>query len=268
MPLSPIFGARVPVKGDSNVVDDIKDFLFTLEAAIAVAVDSEGQLLSGLKLEWLSASSIRVGTGVAVTPAGVVVPVASAITVTGISLGASVAGHVYLYDDDGDPAVEVVTTAPSNYFARAWKKTDDATRRYVGPVYTDASGNIYKFIHQGDAIHYLSNTGASPFRALNGGTATSETNVDLSVVVPVTNQGAQVRLINSATNAFVYLGNSLESDATSLISTLNAGASGAPAEDTRWMPLDGSRRFSYKFNTAPSGAGAFYADVLSYRFER
>jgi hypothetical protein len=268
MALSPIIGARVPVKGDSNVVDDINDFLFKLEAGLGATAGLGGQLLSGLKLEWLSPSSIKVNVGVAVTPAGVVVPIPAAITVTGISLGNNTWGHVYLYDDDGDPTVEVVTTDPANFFGTVYQKTGDATRRYLGSIRTDASGNIHKFLHQGDAVHYLAQTGAAPFRVLNAQTATTETNVDLSAVVPVTARVAQVRLINSATNAFVYLGNSLESDTTSLISTLNAGAPGAPSEDTRWMPLDGSRRFSYKFNTAPSGAGAFYADVLSYKFER
>jgi hypothetical protein len=223
--------------------------------------------IEGLKLEWVSGSSIKVKTGAADFADGSRrLSVTSDITVPSISLGANATGHVYLYNNAGVPAVEVIpqtTAAPTNYFGAAYQKGSDSTRRFLGSVCTDAGGNIYKFLHQGDAIHYLANTGVSPFRVLNAGTATSETDFDLSAVVPVTARIAGVRFINTATNAFAYLGNSMRADATNLISTLNASS-----EDTRERPLDASRQLSYKFNTAPSGGGALYADVLYYRFER
>jgi hypothetical protein len=223
--------------------------------------------IEGLKLEWVSGSSIKVKTGAAdIADGSRRLRVSSDITVPSIALGANAWGHAYLFNNAGAAAAEVIpqaTASPTNYFGTAYQKGGDATRRYVGSFRTDASGNIYKFLHQGDTVYYLARTDVSPFRALNGGTATSETNVDLSAVVPVTSRVAGVRLINTALNTFIYYGNSQEADTTNLISTLNADS-----EDTRRLALDASQRFSYKFNTSPSGAGALYGDVLSYKFER
>ncbi|HEX8117322.1 MAG TPA: hypothetical protein VF521_08620, partial [Pyrinomonadaceae bacterium] len=104
--------------------------------------------IEGLRLEWVSANSVKVKTGMADLPDGSRrLRVAADITVSSISLGNNAWGHVYLYSNAGAAAVEVVTPAPSNYFGGAYQKTGNATRRYLGSVRTDGSGNILNFLH-------------------------------------------------------------------------------------------------------------------------
>jgi hypothetical protein len=219
--------------------------------------------IEGLKLEWMSSSSIKVKTGAADIPdRSRRLRVTSDITVSSISLGNNTWGYVYLYNNAGVTAVEVVTTAPVSYFGSAYQKTGDATRRYLGSVRTNGSGNIFSFLHQGDRIFYREQIAASPFRVLNGGTATSETAVSCTAVIPVTSRIALLHMVNTATNTNVSIGTS-DDNTSSLIRDLYVVQD--VVGDT---PLDSSQALTYKFATAPSGAGALYVDVVGYKFER
>lgn len=226
-----------------------------------------GALISGLQLEWVSASSIKVKKGVAALPGGGLVVVAADITKTGISLGANAWGHVYLYDNAGAAAVEVVTTAPSNYFSTAYQKTSDATRRYLGSVRTDGSGNILNFAHdpQTNFVRYLTNIAdTNNLTVLNAGTASTETTVGCTAAAPVTSNRILIRFDCTVPNTYAVMGNSIDSVTPPTSGIMFVNPSTSPIAD---MPLDNSQAFTYRFNAAPS-SGALYGQMLGYYFKR
>lgn len=254
MAVSPILGKDIPYDGQQNVVTTIAAFLLALEAAPA----QSSQLLSGLKLYWLSTTSIRVGPGVAVIPSGGLVSNSANIDKTGLSLSSSSWYHVYLYDNAGTAAVEVVTTAPAVFFGTCYQKTGDPSRRYLGSIRTDGSGNVYRFLHFGDRMQYQVQVNAAPFRCLSAGNATSRTNVSLASVVPVTARIASLRLAETG-GQVASVGN--PDDSGAYIFQIDPSGRASPDD----FPLDSSQRMTYSVATS---AGSFYVDVLGYTFER
>ena len=164
--------------------------------------------ISGLKLIWNSVNSISIGTGEAVIPStGKLETVSSLLTLSSISLGASTFGHVYLFDASGTPSIECNTTAPATaYQGSARAKTGDTTRRYLGSVLTDSSGNIYNFVHSDTKITYLNAaTGASPFRVLAGGNATTSTAISLAGILRSTATRVDIKVTNQSTTGNIMV---------------------------------------------------------------
>lgn len=226
--------------------------------------------MRGLRVEWLSTTSLRVKTGAAYIPGSGLATVAQDIDVTGLSLAANTMYHVYLWwntslnGGNGGPAVEVVTTAPVKYFGRASQKTNDTTRRYLISVATGGAGQLFRFEHQPDnSIRYVENVLTAPFRVLSGGGATSATSVSCSAVVPITSNIAYCRLVNVDPSAIVLFGNTAFPPAPGTI-----GIEAIIPNDQSYgrIPLVG-QAFQYMYHTAPS-AGNCYVDVLGYDFER
>lgn len=82
----------------------------------------------------------------------------SNISRSSLSLSNSTLYYVYLYDNSGTPAVEESTTPNTwNSTYNYSQKTGDASRRFLGTLSTDGSGNILKFITQlsGKTLSYL-----------------------------------------------------------------------------------------------------------------
>jgi hypothetical protein len=103
--------------------------------------------IDGLQMQWVSGTALTVSSGAAyIEGSAAVLNAPSAIPKTSLSLTASTWYHVYLYDNAGTPAVELVTTAPAAaYNGTARSKTGDTSRRYLGSVKTDSSGSIFNF---------------------------------------------------------------------------------------------------------------------------
>lgn len=218
--------------------------------------------IEGLLLGWASNSHITVFTGSADPPDNSRrLRVTSPVTVP-VSVGANAWGHVYLFNNAGVPAIEVVTASPANYFGVAHQKTGDPSRRYIGSVRTNAGGQVMKFYHQGDTVMYLENTTAAPFRVLPAGVATTETTVSLANVVPPTSNLAIIKYVNTSTTQTAYLGNASERDTTNLIRNVYVGV-----EVAGEFPLAEFQTMTYKYAGSP-GAGALYIDVQGYRFVR
>jgi hypothetical protein len=221
-------------------------------------------VIEGMKLIWNSANSISVGVGRCYAENGDLINATSTLTASSLSLSANTWYHVYVYLNSGTPAVEVVTTAPATWKGTAYSKTGNTSRRYVGSVRTDGSGNVYEFLHVPDdgLILYSGDCDldASPFRVLNGGTATTATSVSLSAVIPVTSRVGYLRLLNTA-NVQVYFGPT---------SNVNGPALGiGSSTQTSFLgqfPLAANQAYYYKFNTTPTGGA--YIDVYGYAFER
>lgn len=219
-------------------------------------------MISGLKLIWNSATSISVDKGSAYIPgSSSLVQVAATITKSSLSLSNNTWYHAYLYLNSGTADVEIVTTAPASYFGTAYQKTGDSTRRYVGSLRTDGSGNVRRFLHDGTSIFYLVDVTVSPFAVLSNGSATSETNVDCSALIPVTSRVGLFQLVNDG-SVVLWFGNSADG-----VTQPGAGfiALGTTKIATPDLPLDSSQQISYAFTSATSGA---YAYVRGYRFER
>lgn len=247
----------LPYDGESGAITTIASALQYLSRLASW----EKTFLTGLQLEWLSATGVRIKPGAAYvqsvsTNANNLVKVSANIDKTGLSLSASTWYHLYLYDVSGVATVEVVTTAPTNYFGTAYQKTADATRRYLGSVRTDASGNIYRFIHFEGRIRYLVPTNASPFRALSAGGATSRTSVSLSSTLPVTARLAIVRLLELG-GQIASIG-SPDDSGTYIFQVVGNGSIAAE------VPADSSQGVTYSV----VAGGSLYIDVLGYVFQR
>lgn len=221
-------------------------------------------LVDGMRLSWNSATSITVGIGRCYAENGDLINATSALTASSLSLSNSTWYHVYVYLNSGTPAVEVVTTAPTAWKGTAYSKTGDTSRRYVGSVRTDGSGNIYEFWHVAESGLVLysgdCDLDASPFRALNAGTATAATAVDLSAVIPVTARVGYMRLLSTGT---VIVSFGPTSNVTG--AALGVGSS-TQTSFVGQFPLTTSQQYYYKFASAPTGGA--YIDVYGYVYQR
>lgn len=217
---------------------------------------------TGLGLSRASATSLQVATGAAdIQSLGRAVEVTAPITKSGLVLAASTWHHVYLFLGAGVPDAEIVTTAPAAAYAgNASSKTGDASRRYLGSVLTDGSGNIRDFDMDGDTIRWAADVRASPFRVLNGGTTTSWTSISLASVLPVTARSV---------SAFIQIaggtiGTEISSDSAGgrFVYTINPGqfASGM-------FPFNNSTQALY-YKAPASGAGALYVDISGFTIAR
>jgi hypothetical protein len=226
---------------------------------------SMSDYIKGLRLHWVSATAITAKVGAAYIPSlGYIYEVGSDIAKTSLSLSASTWYHVYLYDNSGTPDIEIVTTAPVSYHGSSYQKTGNNTRRYLGSVKTDGSGNIYNFNHSTDdnKISYLSQQDASPFRVLSNGSATTETTVTISTVLPVTARKIYFHATNTNGTFALTFGNSIDSVA---LPTGYVAAVGAGKDAYIEFPTDTTPAISYAM--AGAGGGA-YIDVYGYTFER
>lgn len=225
----------------------------------------------GLDMEWISATSIRITSGAAhIESLGRVVELDAAITVSSISLGANAWGHAYLWLNGTTPAIEIVTTAPAAaYFGSARSKTGDATRRYLGSVRTDGSGNILNFlVTDGTHLLYRNQQDSAQFRLLNNGVATTETSVSLASVVPPTSRAAIIRITNASampTNSNLYTGTSDDSASGPPFSGIVAVGISSNAFVAH--PVNSSQAMTYWYSTAPASTGGF-VDVYGYIYDR
>lgn len=220
-------------------------------------------LLSGVKLTYNSATSIDVGTGRCYAQNGDLIDITSAITKSSLSLSASTFNHVYVFLNSGAPAAEVVTTAPVIWKGTAYSKTGDTSRRYVGSILTDGSGNVYEFLHNPTSnlmVYKNVSAAAAPFRCLSSGTATTATAVALSGVVPVTARFAKVRMFNSGTQAAYANESSAVSTAIYFVGILAV----ATQNQVDNFPINSSQQLFYLV----TAGGNLSVDILGYSFDR
>lgn len=223
-----------------------------------------GTIIDGAKLIWNSGTSISVGTGICSAENGDSINITSTLTASSLSLSNSTFYHVYVYLSGGSPAMEVVTTAPVAWKGTAYSKTGDTSRRYVGSVLTESSGNVVKNfrhnVHQNKIFYIGADIAASPHRVLSNGVATTSTSVSLTSIIPTTGIGATARFANT--------------DAT-LVANISIATVSSTAYD---LYLNGTLRaifdfyienqninYSYVGGTPSSG---LYIDILGYSFQR
>lgn len=223
--------------------------------------------ISGLKMVWVSTTAVTVKAGEAVIQStGQILTAASDIAVTGLSLTASTWYHVYLYNNSGTPAIEVVTTAPATaYNGTARSKTGDTTRRYIGSVRADTTGALTNFYHNPitGRVGYIVDLNSTNLvlHLVSAGTATTTTTVDCSSVVPVTGRFGVGFAENNGATGVVFIG-SADLGTPSNTNTL-AFLRALRTIDSE-IYLTSSQTFNYMVTTA----GSFDFYITGYVYER
>lgn len=216
--------------------------------------------IGGLFLEYTGPNSLRVTSGAAYIPGlGTLLDVPNAINKSGLSLTASTHHHAYLYRNGAAPDIEIATTAPVVYRGRSRIKTGDPSRRYVGTVITNASGQIFNFYHDDSGVTYREKQDNAPFRVLPNGKRTADTTVSCAACVPTTSRQAVMRLINLSNTVML----------TGVSDGSNAWAALSPTEKSfPKHPLNASQELTYRFTTTVTTADGGYIDVYGYVLER
>lgn len=170
--------------------------------------------------------------------------------------------HLYLYvESDGVSEVEAVTTAPASpYFGVARAKTGDTTRRYLGSVRLDGSGNPLPSEMRGELVVYLANVTGAPYRVLTNGTNIAATEVACSSVIPVSARLAHLYFTNAGTAGISFSSGSGISGFSSVVNPTD----GVELE----MLLSASQSFYYRCEVGSPPANGLYADVWGYTLER
>lgn len=227
-------------------------------------MDNRSTYIDGMEIIWNSATSLSVGTGACYAENGNLINITSTLTNSGLSLGSNTWFHLYVYLSSGAPAFEILTTAPAAWKGTAFSKTGDTSRRYVGSVKTDGSGNVYNFEHNpiSNLIVYRKQAlTVSPFRCLTNGTATSATSVSLASLVPVTGKSALLSCFNTDVTQAVFVG-----VATLTTSAFSLAMNGNQRNQVPFMPMDASQVIYYLYGSAPSSG--LYIEIYGYSFLR
>lgn len=253
-----------PKKGWRANVED-EGLPYSYSGSYWLPEESIGKI-DGLKLSWNSGTSISVSTGVAYVPgAGGMVPVTSALTLSGLTLAASTFYHVYLYLNAGVAAIECVTTAPAApYYGTARTKTGDTSRRYVGSVRSDSSGNILQFIQYKNFIEYTLRAGDANTRILSNGVATTSTTVSAAPAIPSTAVQIFALFQNTDTSNFAGISVLGGPDLNTNPAGLYYLATGLRI--TGILQVDSSQQITYRMQSAAPTSG-LYIDVRGYTFE-
>lgn len=236
---------------------------------------AEAGYISGLVLEWVSTTQVRVTSGSAqLQSTGQMLVAPSSLTISP-TLAANTWYHCYVFESSGVAALECVTTAPASaWVGTARSKTSDTARRYVGSIRTNASSQIFNFLVEGAGdlqIVRWRNDVTNDNRILTNGSATTNTNVDASSRAPVTSRAIEVTIYNLATGGVVYFdtsdagsaGTGLDPDSAIGLFALNPNAI-----NTTYLPLNTSQVFRYSYNGSPTGSNFTYIDLLSFRIGR
>lgn len=236
-------------------------------ARTTLGVFNAGQAhIDGLSIVYVGNKAIDITAGSCYIPGGTnnsfISP--STISLTGQTVLASTMYHVYVYYSSGTPSAEISTSSPVSYFGAARQKTGDTTRRYIGTILSDPSGNLFRFTHTDNMMEFVT-IATSPFQVLSG-SATTSTSVSLSGVLPVTAYSAFMIVFNQST--------------TNVAVRLNVPSVGAATPSgSLWgffpslfngfrLQLDkGTLSVNYAFDSAPATAGVILL-VRGYLFER
>jgi hypothetical protein len=231
-------------------------YILTSSLAYEIRKRLASVAIEGLRLTWNSATSVSVGTGSCYTAGGDFINVTSALTASSLSLSNSTWYHLYLYLSSGSPALEVVTTAPATWKGMAYSKTGDTSRRYVGSIRTDGSGNVLQFQHD-PVSNYCALMYAVP-TILSNGKATSYTAVSATSYVPVTARFLMLVIVNSDASLNATL-NTSDTSADVLTSF-------AATRQVLMFPCNSSQELRYKYSSTPTNG--LFVTLLGFSFER
>jgi len=218
--------------------------------------------IDGLNISYLTSGSLSVSPGNAYIPFSerlLVVPgtLSASFTPTATNNSGSWQ-HVYLYDSSG-PTLEISTTLPASPYAGAARtKTGDTSRRYLGSVYCDAGGFLFKFT---SAVHgnilkmnwLPTSPTIFPFRVLLGGASDTPVTLPITHLIPVVGafNGLLAQLtvtLGASADLSAAIGDTLPPEVSSVnageinvrLNNANAGASATLFLPASEMKLTGS----------------------------
>ena len=236
----------------------------------ALAALATSAYIDGFRMVWNSGTSVTFESGAAVIQStGSLLRSPTPITKSSLSLPVSAFSHCYAYSNSGTPDIEISSTGPAAaFFGTARSKTGDPTRRYIGSLLADASGQVLNFKHLPDpgTILYRNRQDLAPFRALAAGSATVETLVSLSGSLPVTATAAQLRLFNNNTSVATFYSTSDDSAA----GPPSSGIAAVPGSGNAYIPfpVDSAQAMTYWNQTTPTAGQGAFVDVYGYYFGR
>ncbi len=240
--------------------DANQDRLFTVDTLSTYAGNKAIPLgyIDGLVLTWVSGTALTATSGAAYIPSLTrALRAASDIAKTGLSLAASTWYHVYLYLNGATPDIEIVTTVPSSpYNGKARTKNADTSRRYLGSVLTDGSGNLLRFQRDANQTIYLQAINAS----IASGTSATFVTASLAAFLPITSINAIVAMTNTGTAAVRF--RPKDAGWSSSVERMYGLTAGAYVVGP--LPTNGSQQVEYQ---ADSG-GSANLTVLGYLNDR
>ena len=217
------------------------------------------RFIRGLDLT-VSTTTVTVSAGAAVIPStGSPLEVSAPVTANIGATTASTWYHVYLYSNNGTPAIEISTTVPTPYAYPAHTKTDDTSRRYLGSFRVDASNGV-RGVNTVDGRAFLQGAWYSVNRVLAGGTATPRTAVDVSSLNPLTALTCLLSANNGATAGVAAIGSTNEASGDMINIPING-------KFTAEIPFRSYPNIFYQYLSAVSGGG-LYLDVGGYTYAR
>ncbi len=267
LPLITGVTAITPAYNDSLLIGDAspsQNGRATISTVLSLGLQG---VISGLELEWVSTTQIKVKSGLCHIQNGdIIIKLASDSTKTLSSLSANTWYYLYAFESSGAIDWEHSTTAPASpYFGTARSKTSDTSRRFIGLFKTGASSQIFKFIHNSlsGEYNYQERFDASPFRILAGGNQTAWTTVSASAVVPPIADLTLMRIQNytdggaNVSTGAIHI--SIPSDTATLRLIINPGG-----DATTSVAVNSSQQISYQMAVAPTGFGGGYIDTKSF----
>jgi len=160
--------------------------------------------IEGLVPLWVSATSIQVNPGSAyITSLGRIITVPGALVLSGLTLTAATWYYLYLYDNAGTAAIELVTTAPTAPyagFARTKNVGGGDSRRFLGAFRAQAANVLRPFIWAPDYVTYLDTGNLYPI--MSNSTTVGPASVSASAAIPITTQRALLQVYSAAGNSF------------------------------------------------------------------
>lgn len=225
--------------------------------------------ISGLTLEWVSTSSVKVKAGAAWVPgAGKVVNLSADVTLvntTDYTLSTSKWYYVYLTNsatisvvrDDG------TNPLPVAYKDKAKNQTSNTNRRYLGAFKTSSLGNILKFRDNPQGLRlWLENQNAAPFVVINDSTTIARFQ-SCAPCVPVSSRTVLLSAYMPLTTNHGFLG---DGDISGTFSTSNFTAI-VLAGAGLWVFLETTTSQEI-WLVCDAGGGTMVASVVGYVEER
>lgn len=217
------------------------------------------RFIRGLDLT-VSTTTVTVSAGAAVIPStGAPLEVSAPVTANIGTTTASTWYHVYLYSNNGTPAIEISTTLPTPYAYPAHTKTGDTSRRYLGSFRVDLTNGV-RGVNTIEGRAFLQNSWYSVNRVLAGGTATPRTAVDVSSLNPVTALTCLLSVNNGSTAGVAAIGSTNEASGDMINIPVNG-------KFTAEIPFRSYPNIFYQYLSAASGGG-LYIDIGGYTYAR
>lgn len=158
--------------------------------------------IDGLTIDYITSGSIRLNPGQAFVPAlnRLVIVTGTITQAFPIPVVTGTWQHVYLWENNGVPSVQVTGTVPSDpYRGRARTKSGDTAYRYLGSLLPDNGGYIYRFatnvVGGSLEMNWIWTNNILPFEVVTGMTGTTPQNISIAGIIPASGLVDELRVL-------------------------------------------------------------------------